>query len=420
MAMYGQRSYSTPKSRAKAKVRARHTGRDKVIGVPGATFGYAPDEGSMGVGAGKYTGTYNKNELESELQKLYQKKTGFRVREGKGRPSGVSESFYRDNMPKIKKRLKANWNPETKTSLGDGDGKPRFSSTAEMQRYMQQQQQLQAQQPRQGFQPAPITPQPTQPPSQQQPPQETNYPAPVRENAMNFNDYTTRFQQQMDAANEANQARYDQGLGLWGQIGQQYAPGGSFGAGSLAQLEQQKIGDVAAAQQQMGSSGLWNTTVAAALPSAWEQQVGTPGRLGIEQARAGRYGEALAGQAGFIERAYDTGPDMGMFADLMRGGAAGPGGWGWGEPQPEPEPEPTIGRGIPRRGDMGGWTPPGMRKPPRHGLFPLPKPRPRPEPPAAHILPITPRQGTTGRPPSGQRSVGPAPRRQGKGRYGGF
>lgn len=143
----------------------------------------------------------------------------------------------------------------------------------------------------------------------------------------NYQDLVNMFQTAMQEANQANIARYEQGLGIWESIVNQYAPGGGFGAGMEAQLERAKTRDVAAAQQQMVSSGLWNTTVAAALPKKWEEEIGTPGRLQIEDIRRQRYGESLAGQAGFIERRTDQPPSMELFANLMSGAYAGPAGY---------------------------------------------------------------------------------------------
>ena len=181
---------------------------------------------------------------------------------------------------------------------------------------------------------APPTQQPTSPSPAQQPayaPPPTSQPTYNQQPAFDFSGITGMFEQAMAEANEANEARYQQGLGLYGQIADIYAPGGSFGAGHEAQLERTKTRDVASAQQQMVSSGLWGTTVAAAIPSAWEETVGQPSRLALQDVQMGRYGEALAGQAGFMERRSDIGPDMGLFANLMQGASAGPmGGGGYG------------------------------------------------------------------------------------------
>ena len=139
---------------------------------------------------------------------------------------------------------------------------------------------------------------------------------------------TDMFQQAMDEANAANEARYQQGMGIYQNIADMFGPGSTYGAGQTAMLEQQKTQDVAKAQQHMAGSGLWNTTVAAAIPQAWEANVGMPGRLNIEDMRMGRYAGALEGMAGFVERRTDQGPDMGLFANLMAGASQGPGGYG--------------------------------------------------------------------------------------------
>ena len=182
---------------------------------------------------------------------------------------------------------------------------------------------------------APTAQQPAYTPSASQPastlqPAPTQQPTYNQQPAFDFSGITGMFEESMAEANRANEARYQQGLGLHGQIADIYAPGGSFGAGHEAQLERTKTRDVASAQQQMVSSGLWGTTVAAAIPAAWEETVGQPSRLALQDVQMGRYGEALAGQAGFMERRSDIGPDMGMFANLMQGASAGPMGYGGG------------------------------------------------------------------------------------------
>ena len=136
------------------------------------------------------------------------------------------------------------------------------------------------------------------------------------------------FTQAMNEANAANEARYQQGMGIYENIAGMFGPGSTYGQGQTAMLEQQKTQDVASAKQHMAGSGLWNTTVAAAIPQAWEANVGMPGRLNIEDMRMGRYAGALEGMAGFIERRTDQGPDMGLFANLMAGASQGPGGYG--------------------------------------------------------------------------------------------
>lgn len=134
----------------------------------------------------------------------------------------------------------------------------------------------------------------------------------------------------MEEANQANQARYEEGLGLLEQSAGLYAPGGGFGAGALADIERAKGKDIASATQSLVSSGLYGTTIAAGLPKKYEEEVSGPARLRVEDIRKERYAGALGQKAGFIERRTDKGPEMGLFASLMQGASSGPTGWTWG------------------------------------------------------------------------------------------
>jgi hypothetical protein len=127
---------------------------------------------------------------------------------------------------------------------------------------------------------------------------------------------SSQYQNAMDSANAANEARYAEGKGKYGQIEDIYKPGGSFGAGQLAQIDSQKQRDVASGMQSLVGSGMANTTVAASLPQAWEQNVGSQARLNLADTQAQRYAGALEGSAGFIERRTDQAPNMAQYADL--------------------------------------------------------------------------------------------------------
>ncbi len=144
---------------------------------------------------------------------------------------------------------------------------------------------------------------------------------------------TTPYSQFEDAqrkANEANEARYQEGLGKFGQVEDMYKPGGSWGAGMSAQIESQKGRDVASGMQNLVSSGMGNTTVAASLPQAWEQNVGSQARLNLADLQGERYASALGNTAGFIERRTDAAPDMGQYADLVAQSSMG-------QPQYQPQ-----------------------------------------------------------------------------------
>lgn len=117
-------------------------------------------------------------------------------------------------------------------------------------------------------------------------------------------------------AKSANIKRYQEALGIYDEIVGMYEPGGGFGAGYEAQLEQTKTKDVGTAISQNISSGLYGVQTTSGAASRWEAEVGQPARLRLEDLRKSRYGEALQGKAGVIERRVDEYPDQGLIANL--------------------------------------------------------------------------------------------------------
>ena len=143
---------------------------------------------------------------------------------------------------------------------------------------------------------------------------------------MAYQDIIAQFQAKQDAANAANEKRYEEALTLYSDIVEQYKPGGAFGAGFEAQLGRQKTKTVAGQTQQLVSSGLFGTSVTAGLGQKFEEEVGQPARLKLEDIRMGRYAEAIRSKAGLIERRDDVGPDYGMIANLSAQAANRPSG----------------------------------------------------------------------------------------------
>ena len=141
---------------------------------------------------------------------------------------------------------------------------------------------------------------------------------------MAYQDIIANFQAKQDAANAANQKRYEEAIALYSDIVEQYKPGGAFGAGFEAQLDRQKTKTVAGQTQSLVSSGLFGTSVTAGLGQKFEEEVGMPARLKLEDIRMGRYAEAISAKAGLIERREDVGPDYGMIAQLSAQAASRP------------------------------------------------------------------------------------------------
>ena len=131
-------------------------------------------------------------------------------------------------------------------------------------------------------------------------------------------------QKQREEANLANQKRLDEMRKISDQVIQNYSPGGSYEQSQLAQLNTRKKQDVASGMQSLVRSGMANTTVAAGLPSAWEQQVGTPSRLGLEDILTQRRTEAQQAKLGMLERVEDVGPDSNLIAQLAEGAGQTP------------------------------------------------------------------------------------------------
>jgi hypothetical protein len=145
-----------------------------------------------------------------------------------------------------------------------------------------------------------------------------------RQNQANLNRYIQAFQQQSAAANRANEARYQQGLDIYGEIIKRYGPGGTFMQGATAQIERglEKAG--ARGYQDLVSAGLASTTMPSTLRGRLEEDIGQPARLRLEDLRMERLSGAQRDLASFTERREDIGPDMGQFAGLMEGAAQQP------------------------------------------------------------------------------------------------
>jgi len=171
---------------------------------------------------------------------------------------------------------------------------------------------------------------------------------------MAYQNIIARFQQQQEAARLMNEKRYEEALKLYSQIIEQYEPGGAFGEGYEAQLERTKTRDIAASQQALVSGGLFGTSVTAGLPKKWEEEVGQPARLKLEDVRMGRYAEAIEKKAGLIERREDVGPDYATIAQLSAQAAARPtqmyqqpAPTTWGQYKPHPPATKMVTRPQP-------------------------------------------------------------------------
>ena len=132
-------------------------------------------------------------------------------------------------------------------------------------------------------------------------------------------------QQAAQQAKQANEQRYSQGMEIFDEIINRYQPGGSYGQGAMAQYETGKSQAMAQGMQNLVSSGLANTTVAAGLPVKYEQEVGTPFRLQLEDMRMNALTQAQLGKSNWIQQRQDVYPDANLYANLQKQASSGGG-----------------------------------------------------------------------------------------------
>lgn len=82
-----------------------------------------------------------------------------------------------------------------------------------------------------------------------------------------------------------------------------YKPGGEFGKAELALLKRARTKSLATTAQGLVSAGLAGTTAGVSAGRKWEEEVGMPSRLRLEDIRTERLTQAMGAKAGFLERA---------------------------------------------------------------------------------------------------------------------
>lgn len=124
--------------------------------------------------------------------------------------------------------------------------------------------------------------------------------------ALDFNALIQQYQQAQQQANAANEARYQQALGLTDILG----------TTGRTRIAQQAAQQQASAQQSLISRGLANTTITGAasrgIASDAEMQ-----RQALEESVAGQ-------KIGLMQSKIEQGPDLGMFAGLLQAAASQP------------------------------------------------------------------------------------------------
>jgi len=89
---------------------------------------------------------------------------------------------------------------------------------------------------------------------------------------------------------------------LLDEIIKRYRPGGEFGKPEEALLKRAKTKSLAETGQALVSAGLGGTTVGAGAGRKWEEEVGMPSRLQLEDIRSQRLSGAMSAKAGYLER----------------------------------------------------------------------------------------------------------------------
>jgi len=94
----------------------------------------------------------------------------------------------------------------------------------------------------------------------------------------------------------------DELISMLSEIIERYKPGGAFKKAGLAEYERGKTRSLAKQTQSLISAGLGGTTQPATLESKYEETVGRPFKLGLEEERIGALTKAMGAKAGYLER----------------------------------------------------------------------------------------------------------------------
>ena len=129
-------------------------------------------------------------------------------------------------------------------------------------------------------------------------------------------------QKLQDQTNAKNKAREDEVRAMLDEVIGMYRPGGTYGQGVEKQLDIERTKALSSGGQALISSGLFNTTGFAGLSQQFEQQVGMPTRMKLEDLRMDKLQGALGQKAQFVTDIQDTAPDYRLLAELMREGGA--------------------------------------------------------------------------------------------------
>ena len=135
---------------------------------------------------------------------------------------------------------------------------------------------------------------------------------------------TDLYKEATEEAQAANEARYQQAMGISDEIAGMYSPTGSFGQGYKASLERAKSQSVSSGLASLVQSGLGATGGAASLATAWEQGVGAEARLKLEDLITEKRATALQNKIALIQSKEDIYPDYGQLSQAAAASASAP------------------------------------------------------------------------------------------------
>ena len=143
--------------------------------------------------------------------------------------------------------------------------------------------------------------------------------------ALSYEDVLRRYESEAARAREAAEKRYAEIMRIFDEIIKRYQPGGAFQERTERELAQRKAREVGQETQQLISSGLYGASTLAGVGRRWEQAVGTPQRLALEDIMERRVGEAMLGKAAAITQREDIPPSASLYAALLQRATAIPG-----------------------------------------------------------------------------------------------
>ena len=135
---------------------------------------------------------------------------------------------------------------------------------------------------------------------------------------------TDLYKEATEEAQAANEARYQQAMGISDEIAGMYSQTGSFGQGYKASLERAKSQSVSSGLASLVQSGLGATGGAASLATAWEQGVGAEARLKLEDLITEKRATALQNKIGLIQSKEDIYPDYNQLYQASAASASAP------------------------------------------------------------------------------------------------